>query len=154
MDLMVNGTRHRVETEPQRSLLDVLRNELDLTGCKYGCGEGQCGACTVLLDGKAVRTCITPVADAVGHQIATIEGLATAAQLHPLQIAFLKCGAMQCGYCTTGMIMSATALLASKPRPSEADIRQHMNGNICRCGCYPRIAAAIQQAAGVRGGGR
>src|SRR4051795_663592 len=109
MDLMVNGVRSRVETDPERPLLWVLRNDLDLTGCKYGCGEGECGACTVLIDGQAIRSCVTTLAECAGKKVTTIEGLATGDKLHPVQTAFIECGAMQCGYCTTGMIMSGAA---------------------------------------------
>jgi len=155
MELHVNGTRHRIEVDPQRSLLSVLRDQLDLTGSKYGCGEGQCGACTVLLDGSPTHSCITTVGDAAGKKITTIEGLQRDEKLHPLQEAFLELGAMQCGYCTPGMIMSGVALLASNPDPSEADIIRHMDGNICRCGTQPRIVAAIRKAAkAVKGGAK
>src|SRR5690349_1151599 len=146
-ELDVNGTRRRVHAGPRRSLLSVLRDELDLTGAKYGCGEGQCGACTVLLDGEAVRSCITPVSKAAGKRITTIEGLEQNGTLHPLQQAFLDTGAMQCGYCTPGMIMSGAALLARNATPTGADIVHAMQGNICRCGTYPRIVAAVEIAA-------
>jgi len=127
-------------------LLWVLREQLDLTGTKYGCGEGQCGACTVLIDGRAHRSCMTPIATLAGKAIVTIEGLATEERLHPVQQAFLDEGAMQCAYCTPGMIMSAVSLLNNKPNPSEAEIVQGMQGNICRCGTHPRIVAAIRKA--------
>jgi aerobic-type carbon monoxide dehydrogenase small subunit (CoxS/CutS family) len=152
-ELQVNGSRRRVEADAERSLLSVLRDDLDLTGSKYGCGEGRCGACTVLIDGKPARSCTTTVAAASGRQIRTIEGLARDDKLHPLQEAFLKADALQCGYCTSGMIMSAMALLADKPKPSREDIIRQMNGNICRCGTYPRIVAAIQDAAQKMQGG-
>jgi aerobic-type carbon monoxide dehydrogenase small subunit (CoxS/CutS family) len=129
-------------------LLSVLRNRLELTGAKYGCGEGQCGACTVLLDGKPVRSCRTSASSAAGKKISTIEGLSQNGNLHPLQQAFLDEEAFQCGYCTPGMILSAAALLTSNPSPSDEEILQHMNGNICRCGTYPRIMAAIHRAGG------
>jgi aerobic-type carbon monoxide dehydrogenase small subunit (CoxS/CutS family) len=145
--LQVNGTEHRVEVPGERTLLSVLRDELDLTGTKYGCGEGQCGACTVLLDGRPVRSCRTPVASATKKKITTIEGLAANGRLHRVQQAFLDTGAFQCAYCTSGMIMSAVGLLDRIPNPSEEDIRQHMNGNVCRCGTYSRIIAAVQEAA-------
>ncbi|MGA2593147.1 MAG: (2Fe-2S)-binding protein [Bryobacteraceae bacterium] len=141
-ELTVNGTRRRIDADPERTLLSVLRDGLDLTGTKYGCGEGQCGACTVLLDGQPVRSCITPVSAAAGKQITTIEGIQ-----HPLQDALLEADAMQCGYCTPGMIVSGVALLKKNPRPSREEIVRHMNGNICRCGTYLRIVAAIQKAA-------
>jgi len=147
LDLQVNGTRRRVEIDGERSLLNVLRDELDLTGAKYGCGEGQCGACTVLVDGRAVRSCLTQAASVEGKQITTIEGLERNGNLHPLQEAFLAVDAMQCGYCTAGMIMSGVGLLKKTPNPTEAEILRAMEGNICRCGTYPRIVAAIRQAA-------
>lgn len=147
LTLLVNGKEHKVEAEAGESLLSVLRNRLDLTGTKYGCGEGQCGACTVLLNGKAVRSCRTPAESIGPRRILTIEGLAEDGRLHPVQQAFLDEEAFQCAYCTTGMIMSAHALLAATPRPTEQEIIQHMNGNICRCGVYPRIVAAIHRAA-------
>ncbi|HSM87534.1 MAG TPA: (2Fe-2S)-binding protein [Candidatus Limnocylindrales bacterium] len=147
LTLLVNGKEHKVEAEAGESLLSVLRNRLDLTGTKYGCGEGQCGACTVLLNGKAVRSCRTPAESIGPRRILTIEGLAEDGRLHPVQQAFLDEEAFQCAYCTTGMIMSAHALLAATPRPTEQEIIQHMNGNICRCGVYPRVVAAIHRAA-------
>jgi aerobic-type carbon monoxide dehydrogenase small subunit (CoxS/CutS family) len=147
--LTVNGKPYTIDTDPQTSLLSVLREQLDLTGSKYGCGEGQCGACTVLLDGKAQRSCITRVGAVSQKQITTIEGLANGEHLHPVQQAFLEAGAMQCGYCTSGMIMSALALLQRNPSPSEGEIVNFMDGNICRCGTYPRIVSAIQKAAKV-----
>jgi aerobic-type carbon monoxide dehydrogenase small subunit (CoxS/CutS family) len=146
-ELQVNGRKHKLEVDPTRSLLSVLRDDLDLTGSKYGCGEGRCGACTVVIDGKATRSCVTHVGDCTGKQITTIEGLERAGKLHPLQEAFIHCDAMQCGYCTAGMIMSAVALLGKSPTPSAADIVRSMEGNICRCGTYPRIMAAIHRAA-------
>lgn len=145
--LQVNGTEHRVDVPGERSLLSVLRDELDLTGTKYGCGEGQCGACTVLLDGKPVRSCRTQVASATNRKITTIEGLEQNGRLHPVQQAFLDVEAFQCAYCTSGMIVSAVGLLNRIPNPSEEDIRQHMNGNVCRCGTYSRIIAAVQRVA-------
>jgi len=148
LELQVNGTRRRVEVDGERSLLSVLRDELDLTGAKYGCGEGQCGACTVLVDGRAVRSCLTQAASVEGKQVTTVEGLERNGGLHPLQEAFLAVDAMQCGYCTAGMIMSGVGLLKKTPNPTEAEILRAMEGNICRCGTYPRIVAAIRQAAG------
>ena len=139
-----------MNASPGRSLLSVLRDDLDLTGAKYGCGEGQCGACTVLLDGDAVRSCITPVSAAEGKRIATIEGLAHNGELHPLQEAFLEADAMQCGYCTAGMIMSGVSLLARNSSPTESEIVHGMQGNICRCGTYPRIVAAVELAAKIQ----
>ena len=147
LDLAVNGTQRRVEAPPEESLLSVLRNRLQLTGTKYGCGEGQCGACTVLLDGRAVRSCRTPVSEAAGRKITTIEGLEKNGRLHPVQAAFLEEEAFQCGYCTPGMIVSAAGLLAANGNPSEEEIAGRMNGNICRCGTYPRILAAVKRAA-------
>jgi len=147
--LTVNGKPYTVDTDPQTSLLSVLREQLDLTGSKYGCGEGQCGACTVLIDGKPQRSCITRVSAVSQKQITTIEGLASGEQLHPVQAAFLEAGAMQCGYCTSGMIMSAVALLQRNPDPKESEIVNFMDGNVCRCGTYPRIVSAIQKAAKV-----
>jgi len=152
--LTVNGKKLAVDVDSTVSLLSVLRNDLDLTGSKYGCGEGQCGACTVLIDGQPMRSCITQVGRAVGKQIVTIEGLEKEGTLHPLQEAFIKADAMQCAYCTSGMIMSATALLAKNPKPSRADIVTGMNGNICRCGTYQRIIEAIQIASGQTGAGK
>ena len=149
--LAVNGNPYTVEADPQASLLTVLRESLDLTGSKYGCGEGQCGACTVLVDGKAQRSCMTKVGAVTQKQITTIEGLASGGQLHPVQEAFLETGAMQCGYCTSGMILSAVALLRRNAAPKENEIIDFMDGNVCRCGTYPRIVGAIQKAAKVMG---
>ena len=147
INLKVNGGDYAVEADAQSTLLTVLREQLDLTGTKYGCGEGQCGACTVLIDGKAQRSCITKPAATAGKQITTIEGLATGDELHPVQRAFLEEGAMQCGYCTPGIIMSAMALLKRNAHPTRSEIVDFMDGNICRCGTYPRIIAAIEKAA-------
>ena len=147
-DLNVNGKKMTVDVDATASLLTVLRNDLHLTGSKYGCGEGQCGACTVLLDGQPVRSCITQVSRAIGRQITTIEGLGRAGQLHPLQEAFIKADAMQCAYCTAGMIMSAAGLLKQNAKPTRDEIIEGMNGNICRCGTYQRIIEAIQIASG------
>jgi aerobic-type carbon monoxide dehydrogenase small subunit (CoxS/CutS family) len=146
MELVVNEKHYRIVLEPNRMLLWVLREELDLTGAKYGCGEGQCGACTVLLDGVPVRSCITPASKAAGKPITTIEGLAQHGKLHPLQEAFIEADAMQCGYCTPGMILSSAGLLEKKPQASEEEIRAGLQGNVCRCGTYPRIVAAVQMA--------
>ena len=145
--LAINAQTYSVEADPQISLLTVLREQLDLTGSKYGCGEGQCGACTVLVEGKAQRSCITRVGSVSGKQITTIEGLAKGDHLHPVQQAFLDEDAMQCAYCTSGMIMSAVALLQKNADPSERQIVDFMDGNICRCGTYSRIVRAIQKAA-------
>ncbi len=152
LTLNINGQERRVEAPPEESLLSVLRNRLQLTGTHYGCGEGQCGACTVLLEGKPVRSCRTPVAAAAGKKITTIEGLAQDGRLHPVQQAFLEQEAFQCGYCTSGMIVSAAGLLSANPHPSAQQIVDFMNGNLCRCGTYPRIVAAVQQAAQARKG--
>ena len=148
LDLDVNGTRRVVDVDPARTLLSVLREELAITGTKYGCGEGQCGACTVLLGDRAVRSCMTPVARATGAPITTIEGIERDGRLHPLQQAFIEEGALQCGYCTPGMIMSGVALLKATPSPSTSEIARAMEGNVCRCGTYPRIIAAVQRASG------
>jgi aerobic-type carbon monoxide dehydrogenase small subunit (CoxS/CutS family) len=146
MELVVNKKHYRILLDADRMLLWVLRDELGLTGAKYGCGEGQCGACTVLLDGLAVRSCITPVSKVAGKEITTIEGLAHNGKLHPLQEAFIAADAMQCGYCTPGMIVSGAALLDKKPQASVDEIRSGLQGNVCRCGTYPRIIAAVQMA--------
>ncbi len=146
--LDVNGARLHVNAPADESLLSVLRNRLNLTGTKYGCGEGECGACTVLADGQAIRSCQVPASEAASHKIVTIEGLAADGKLSALQQAFLDEQSLQCGYCTSGMIMNATALLRSKHNPTDEEIIEAMNGNLCRCGTYPRILAAIQRAAG------
>jgi isoquinoline 1-oxidoreductase alpha subunit len=148
LELRVNGQARPVQASPDRSLLSVLRDDLDLIGTKYGCGEGQCGACTVLLDGQPVFSCITPVVAATGRNVETIEGVGSDEELHPLQQAFVDRTALQCGYCTPGMVMNALALLRRSADPTEDEIVEHMQPNICRCGCYPRIVAAIRQAAG------
>jgi nicotinate dehydrogenase subunit A len=147
--LNVNGRVYTTDADREASLLFVLRDHLDLTGTKYGCGEGQCGACTVLIDGKARRSCVTRLGDVAQKQIITIEGLARGDQLHPVQQAFLDVAAMQCAYCTSGMIMSAVSLLSVKAKLSAAEISRSMEGNVCRCGTYVRIVAAIQKAARV-----
>ena len=144
----MNGVDHPVALDRDRSLLYVLREELGLTGTKYGCGEGECGSCKVLLDGVAVRACQTPVGEAVGHSVTTIEGLADGARLHRVQQAFLDAGAYQCGFCTPGMIIATVALLERNPSPDEAAVRAALDGNLCRCGGYLRILAAVQAAAG------
>jgi aerobic-type carbon monoxide dehydrogenase small subunit (CoxS/CutS family) len=150
LTLNVNGTEHKVEAPADEPLLFVVRNRLGLTGTKYGCGEGQCGACTVLLDGKPARSCLRPVESATGKKIITIEGLSHNGALDPVQQAFLDEEAFQCGYCTSGVIMAAHALLQANPQPSDEQIIERMNGNICRCGTYPRVIAAIHRAAGTR----
>jgi aerobic-type carbon monoxide dehydrogenase small subunit (CoxS/CutS family) len=146
LKLNVNGRVRQVQAAQDEPLLWVLRNKLGLTGTKYGCGEGQCGACTVLLDGRPTRSCLTPAAAVAGAKITTIEGLEQNGRLSPVQEAFLEEGAFQCAYCTSGMVLAATALLAEKPHPSEDDIVEAMNGNMCRCGTYPRIVAAVRRA--------
>lgn len=150
IDLTVNGRVCTVAADPQTSLLSVLREQLDLTGTKYGCGEGQCGACTVLIDGNAKRSCTTKATAVTQNKITTIEGLASDDHLHPLQEAFLTESALQCGYCTSGMIMSAAALLDRNHNPTQSEIIDFMDGNICRCGTYSRIISAIQKAAKAR----
>jgi len=147
INLRVNGVVHAIDIDPQTSLLSALREHLGLTGTKYGCGEAQCGACTVLLDGNPRRSCITAAGAAANRHVTTIEGLERHGRLHPVQEAFLEEEALQCGYCTSGMIMSAVAFLKSNPIPTEQEIAHAMEGNICRCGTYPRILAAIQRAA-------
>ncbi|MGI8744972.1 MAG: (2Fe-2S)-binding protein [Bryobacteraceae bacterium] len=147
MELQVNGTVHNIEGDPQRSLLSVLRDELDLTGTKYGCGEGQCGACTVLIGETPVRSCKVAVQNVAGRRITTIEGLARNGQLHPLQQAFLDADAMQCGYCTPGMIMTGVGLLRKNGDPDSPEFRRVIEGNVCRCGTYPRIVTAMRMAA-------
>lgn len=153
-ELQVNGSKQRFDCAAERTLLQVLREDLDLTGSKYGCGEGRCGACTVIIDGKAVRSCVTPVGDCAGKQVTTIEGLEKDGKLHPVQEAFLEADALQCGYCTCGMIMSGVALLAKTPMPTPDDIVRGMDGNVCRCGTYQRIANAIRKAAEMLKGGK
>ncbi len=150
--LTVNGRPRTVTTDTQRTLLHLLREDLKLTGTKYGCGEGQCGACTVLIDGKREHSCMLPAREAAGKSITTIEGLSVGDKLHPVQEAFLEEAAMQCGYCTSGMILSMVALLNEKPKPTEAEILLWMNTQICRCCGYPRILKAVRRAAA--GGGK
>lgn len=145
--LLVNGHAETVYADAGRNLLNVLREDLDLTGTKYGCGEGQCGACTVLLDGEPARSCLTPAGAAAGKHITTIEGLEKNGELHPLQQAFLEADALQCGYCTSGMVLAGVALLQKNPSPEPDEIIRAMQGNICRCGTYPRIIHAVQSAA-------
>ncbi len=145
--LTVNGKKRTVVTDPERSLLDVLREVLHLTGAKYGCGEGRCGACTVLMEGRRTLSCVTPVAKADKKTITTIEGLTDGDSLHPVQQAFLDEGSIQCGYCTPGMILNAVALLEKNPRPTDEQIAEWMNGNICRCNGYTKILKAIRRAA-------
>lgn len=148
IELDINGKRYSVNYPPDTPLLYVLRDELGLTGTKYGCGEGMCGACTVLLGGTARRSCQIPVSVAASRPITTIEGLEKQGELHPVQQAFLDAGAFQCAYCTSGMIMSSVSLLQATPQPSTEQIVQALQGNICRCGTHPRIIDAVQRAAG------
>jgi aerobic-type carbon monoxide dehydrogenase small subunit (CoxS/CutS family) len=151
----LNGKPERVTVDDERMLLWVLRGDLGLTGAKFGCGEADCGACTVIVDQEPVRSCAIPVKDVAGKHVLTIEGLGREGKLHPIQEAFVKHHAMQCGYCTPGMILSAYALLLKTPRPTEAEIVRHMDGNLCRCGSYTRIVAAIDEAAaGMKAGAR
>ncbi len=145
--LTVDGRQRTVVTDPERSLLDVLREDLQVMGPKYGCGQGQCGACTVLMDGKRTLSCITPAVAADKKKITTIEGLSDGDNLHPVQQAFLDEGAIQCGYCTPGMILSTVALLQENPQPTDDEITEWMNGNICRCNGYAKILNAVRRAA-------
>ena len=151
-ELDVNGKRRKIDADPERTLLSVLREDLDLTGTKYGCGEGQCAACTVLIDGTPTKSCLIKIGTVAAKHVVTIEGLAAGDQLHPMQEAFLAADALQCGWCTPGMILGAVGLLHRTPHPSEAEIVSGMNGHVCRCGTYPRIVQAIQAAA--KKGGR
>lgn len=147
IELEINGKWHSLQCDPETPLLSVLRDELGLTGTKYGCGEGQCGACTVLMDGAPRRSCQIPVSAAAAKSVTTIEGLEKAGYLHPVQQAFLDAGAFQCAYCTSGMIMSSVGLLSTNRKPTSAEIIQSLQGNICRCGTYPRIIEAVHLAA-------
>jgi len=152
--LRVNGATHQLSVDPRTTLLDALRERLGLTGSKKGCDQGACGACTVLIDGKRVLSCLALAATCEGRDVLTIEGLSDAGTLHPMQEAFVRHDAFQCGYCTPGQILSAVALLAEGRATSDEAIREFMSGNICRCGAYPNIVAAIRDvAAGVTGGG-
>ncbi len=148
MQISINKINRDLDANPERSLLDILRQDIGLTGTKYGCGEGNCGACTVLVDGEATRACITPVGSVVGRQVTTIEGLAEGGDLNPVQQAFVEESAFQCGYCTPGFIVSATALLSRNPGPTDTDIKSALSGHICRCGAYVRILKAVKSAAG------
>ena len=149
LTITVNGADHQVTASPDTPLLYVLRGDLQLNGAKYGCGLGQCGACTVQIDGRAAFSCLVPVAAVAGRSVRTIEGLAPAGEMNPLQRAFLEEQAAQCGYCIAGMIMRAQALLDENPHPNEATIRRHMAPSLCRCGTHMRILRAIRRAAGV-----
>ena len=148
--LIVNGVTRSVDVEPDAPLLYVLRDNLGITGPKFGCGVAQCGACTVLIGGEAKRSCVVPVGTVAGAGVTTVEGLGTPQDLHPIQAAFVEEQAAQCGYCTAGMVMSAKALLDNKPKPSEAEIRQALAGNLCRCGSHVRVVRAVQRVAGTR----
>jgi nicotinate dehydrogenase subunit A len=152
IELKVNGVSHSVPADPDTPLLYVLRNDLELNSARYGCGLSQCGACTVLVDGKAVRSCVTPVGSLASREITTVEGLGTIDAPHPLQRAFIDEQAAQCGYCTGGMIMSAKELLDRNPRPSEAEVRSALAGNLCRCGTHNRIIRAVLRAAAAGNG--
>lgn len=150
VSIAVNGRNHTLVVDPTTPLLYILRNDLELNGPKFGCGLGQCGACSVLIDGKVARSCITAVGDLRNAEIVTLEGLGDAEHMHPLQRAFVEEDAAQCGYCTNGMIMHAAALLKDSPKPSEADIKSAMADNLCRCGTHVQIVRAVQRAAGLR----
>ena len=155
ISIRVNGVDHELLVAPNRTLTDVLRDELDLTGTKKGCGEGECGSCTVLLDGEPVNSCLVLAVQADGHEITTIEGVADGKDLHPIQQAFVDHGAVQCGFCTPGMVLSAKALLDRKKRPTEHEIRSAISGNLCRCTGYQKIVDAVHAAAkGKSGAGR
>ena len=153
ISLKVNGVQHQIDADPEMPLLWALRDLLKLTGTKYGCGVAQCGACTVQLDGQPIRACVTPVSAVGAAEIRTIEGLSGEAASHPVQRAWLELDVVQCGYCQSGQIMSAAALIETNPEPTDADIDAAMNGNICRCGTYPRIRAAVKRAAEIKRGG-
>ena len=146
IQLTINGHQHIVTTHPDRALLDVLREDLQLTGAKYGCGEGQCRACTVLMNGKSVPACLTPISEAEGREILTIEGVAQGEKLHPVQEAFLAEGAFQCGYCTSGMILGVIGVLKEKPKATESEVMLRMQKHLCRCCSYPTISKAIRRA--------
>jgi nicotinate dehydrogenase subunit A len=146
LSLSVNGQRHEVDVPPNTTLLSVLRDDLNLTGARYGCGRGQCGACYVIADSRAVASCLLTADQATRMKITTIEGLASGATLHPVQQAFVDEDALQCGYCTSGMVMSAAALLGRDPNPDETSIRDALAGNLCRCGVYGRAIRAVQRA--------
>jgi aerobic-type carbon monoxide dehydrogenase small subunit (CoxS/CutS family) len=150
MDLIINKKKYSVNVSPEDMLLNVLRNDLDLTGTKYGCGEGSCGACTILINDVAVRSCIIKASSVEGKEITTIEGLGSDAKLHPVQQAFLDVDVFQCSYCAPGMVMSTVSLLRKNPNPTEQEIITGMQGNVCRCGTYPRIIKGIQEAAKIQ----
>ncbi|MDR3688931.1 MAG: (2Fe-2S)-binding protein [Fimbriimonas sp.] len=146
VEIEVNGIKHKIDAEPETSLLEILRDDLGLTGTKYGCGESQCGACTVLMNGFPIHSCVTQLSDAADSKIVTIEGIEKNGHLHAVQQAFIDEGAMQCGYCVSGMIMAAVGMLNRNPNPNDEEILMRMSGNICRCGSYPRMMAAIKRA--------
>jgi aerobic-type carbon monoxide dehydrogenase small subunit (CoxS/CutS family) len=150
IDLLVNGEKHTVDVSPDTLLLYVLRDDLAMTGPKFGCGLSQCGACAVLRDGVEIRSCVTPVSTVVGHEIVTVEGLGSAARMSPLQEAFVAEQAPQCGYCTSGMLIAATALLKKNPKPSRPEIIAGMDGHLCRCSAHMRIIRAIERVAGIK----
>ena len=151
MNILINNLIHEIKVSPEQSLLDVLREEVKLTGTKYGCGEGNCGACTVLIGGEPIRSCITTVGSVIGREITTVEGLAVDGQLNPVQQAFVENSAFQCGYCTPGFVVSATALLSKNSTPEVDEIKNALSGHICRCGAYVRIVKAVQQASDIEG---
>ncbi len=154
LTMILNGEEVSVQVKPSALLAEVLRDQLELTGTKVACGEGECGACTVLLDGKPVNSCLVPALKAQGRKVLTVEGLASLGELHPLQKAFVEHGAVQCGYCTPGMLMSAKALLDHNPNPTEEEVRLAISGNLCRCTGYAKIVKAIQAAGQGSGGGQ
>jgi aerobic-type carbon monoxide dehydrogenase small subunit (CoxS/CutS family) len=154
LNLKVNGAPHPVTVEPRVTLLNALRNHLDLTGAKQVCDRGSCGACTVLLDGEPVCSCLMLAADAVGHEVTTVEGLGTPEKMSPLQAAFVECDALQCGFCTPGFVVAGTALLARNPDPSLEQVKDGLAGNLCRCGTYGRVFEAVQKAAKAQGAAR
>lgn len=148
ISLNVNGKRRVVDADPESPLLYVLRNDLSLNGPKFGCGLAQCGACTVIMDGNAIRSCVTPASAAQNHAVTTLEGLGSTKKMHPLQQAFVDEQAVQCGYCINGMIMTAKAFLDKNPKPTDSDIKQALDGNLCRCGTHSRILRAVKRASG------
>jgi len=151
MNISINNVIHEIKASPEHSLLDVLRQEVKLTGTKYGCGEGNCGACTVLIDGEPMRSCITSVGSVTGREVTTVEGLAENGHLNLVQKAFVENSAFQCGYCTPGFVISATALLSKNSAPDISEIKSALSGHICRCGAYVRILKAVQQASDIEG---
>jgi aerobic carbon-monoxide dehydrogenase small subunit len=153
IELTVNGTRHELAVPPNRTLIEALREDLGLTGTKQGCGIGDCGTCTVLLDGKVVNSCLVLAVQAVGHEVTTIEGIADGTTLHPVQQSFIDHGAVQCGFCTPGMVLSGIAVLEEYPQPTEAQVRQGISGNLCRCTGYQKIVEAVLDAAPTVKGG-